>query len=119
MKSTKKRVWKVIVVLFVLANLGGAVFAIAEPLHAILHLALAFGAYIGWRAMTKWQTEGPAPEDNLETGTKKPLGTGIEYLQQSVDAIAIEVERIGEAQRFNEKLRAERGEKPSPPDEQA
>jgi len=32
----------------------------------------------------------------------------MEYLQQSVDAIALEVERIGEKQRFNEKLRAER-----------
>jgi hypothetical protein len=31
-----------------------------------------------------------------------------------VDAIALEVERIGEAQRFNEKLRAER-EAISPP----
>ena len=31
-------------------------------------------------------------------------------LQQSVDAIALEVERIGEAQRFNTKLQAERNE---------
>jgi len=36
----------------------------------------------------------------------------IDYLQQSVDAVALEVERIGEAQRFNDKLRAERGETP-------
>lgn len=121
MKATKTRVWKVIVVLFVLANVGGAVFAIAlaQPLHAILHVALSFGAYLGWRRITQGKTEGPAPTDNLKPGTNEPLGTGIEYLQQSVDAIAIEVERIGEAQRFNEKLRAERGEKPAPPDEQA
>ena len=33
-----------------------------------------------------------------------------EQLQQSVDAIAVEVERIAEAQRFSAKLLAERGE---------
>jgi hypothetical protein len=41
-------------------------------------------------------------------------GTGahklqLEQLQQSVDAIAVEVERIAEAQRFSAKLLAERG----------
>jgi hypothetical protein len=34
----------------------------------------------------------------------------LEHLQQSVDAIAIEVERIAEAQRFTAKLLAERGD---------
>ncbi|HJP59121.1 MAG TPA: hypothetical protein VJ865_03960 [Gemmatimonadaceae bacterium] len=33
-----------------------------------------------------------------------------DQLQQSVDAIAVEVERIAEAQRFSAKLLAERGE---------
>jgi hypothetical protein len=49
---------------------------------------------------------------------KKPKileGTGahnlqLEQLQQSVDAIAVEVERIAEAQRFSAKLLAERGD---------
>ena len=34
----------------------------------------------------------------------------LEHLQQSVDSIAIEVERIAEAQRFTTKLLAERAE---------
>ena len=34
----------------------------------------------------------------------------LDQLQQSVDAIAVEVERIAEAQRFSAKLLAERGE---------
>ena len=34
----------------------------------------------------------------------------LEQLQQSVDAIAVEVERIAEAQRFSAKLLAERSE---------
>ena len=39
----------------------------------------------------------------------------LEHLQQSIDAIAIEVERIAEAQRFSAKLLADRGEKVSLP----
>ena len=38
-----------------------------------------------------------------------------EQLQQSVDAIAVEVERIAEAQRFSAKLLAERSETPTLP----
>jgi hypothetical protein len=38
-----------------------------------------------------------------------------DQLQQSVDAIAVEVERIAEAQRFSARLLAERGETPSLP----
>jgi hypothetical protein len=38
-----------------------------------------------------------------------------DQLQQSVDAIAVEVERIAEAQRFSAKLLAERSETPALP----
>jgi len=38
-----------------------------------------------------------------------------EQLQQSVDAIAVEVERIAEAQRFSARLLAERSETPPLP----
>lgn len=38
-----------------------------------------------------------------------------DQLQQSVDAIAVEVERIAEAQRFSAKLLAERSETPPLP----
>jgi len=51
---------------------------------------------------------------------KKPVSRGLpnmlgvqerfDQLQQSVDAIAVEVERIAEAQRFSAKLLAERSE---------
>jgi hypothetical protein len=38
-----------------------------------------------------------------------------DQLQQSVDAIAVEVERIAEAQRFSARLLAERSETPTLP----
>jgi hypothetical protein len=37
-----------------------------------------------------------------------PTDDRLEQLQQSIDAVALETERIGEAQRFAEKLRAEK-----------
>ena len=39
-----------------------------------------------------------------------PSDQRLEHLQESVDAIAVEVERIAEAQRFSAKLLAERTE---------
>jgi hypothetical protein len=39
-----------------------------------------------------------------------PSDDRLEHLQESVDAIAVEVERIAEAQRFSAKLLAERPE---------
>jgi hypothetical protein len=39
----------------------------------------------------------------------------LDQLQQSVDAIAVEVERIAEAQRFSAKLLAERSDMPALP----
>ena len=45
---------------------------------------------------------------NIKVGDAQNLQ--LEQLQQSVDAIAVEVERIAEAQRFSAKLLAERAE---------
>ena len=42
-----------------------------------------------------------------------PSDDRLEHLQQSVDAIAVEVERIAEAQRFSAKLLAGRADDPS------
>ncbi|HET9796639.1 MAG TPA: hypothetical protein VFP90_01555 [Gemmatimonadaceae bacterium] len=39
----------------------------------------------------------------------------LDQLQQAVDAIAVEVERIAEAQRFTARLEAERGERQALP----
>ena len=43
-------------------------------------------------------------------GISEPQSLQLEQLQQSVDAIAVEVERIAEAQRFSAKLLAERAD---------
>ena len=65
-------------------------------------LALVYVASRFALAAARVKERGPA---RLDDGT-------LEQLQQSVDSIAIEVERIAEAQRFTAKLAAERSEAP-------
>lgn len=97
--------WRVVAALFTVINLAGAGYAIAraEGLHAGGHVVLAMlGAYALWRlaSITEWRSVSP----------ELPVDDRLDHLQQSVDAVAIEVERIGEAQRFSTKLQAERAE---------
>ena len=62
--------------------------------------SLAAIAVAAFRAMARTKRlQPPAQNDDR-----------LEHLQQSVDAIAIEVERIAEAQRFSAKLSAGRSE---------
>ena len=98
-------VWKVVAVVFTVVNLVGLGMALAveEQMHAGIHAALsALGAYALWwlsnRGARQVATSGTLEEQRLEA------------LQQSVDAVALEVERIGEAQRFHAKLQAEKNE---------
>jgi hypothetical protein len=61
--------------------------------------SLATVAVLAFRAMARTRRMPPPVQDDR-----------LEHLQQSVDAIAIEVERIAEAQRFSAKLAAGRPE---------
>jgi hypothetical protein len=95
--------WLVAATLFTLGNAAGVGWAIArgETSHALLHVGLMIlGLYLEWLADAPPQPRGqvtlPAAEARLE------------QLQQSMDSIAVEVERIGEAQRFSVKQAAER-----------
>jgi len=103
--SRPSKKWRVAAAAFILINLGGAGYAAAmgEWVHAATHVGLLIGGYLMW-PLVPGAREEDLPQAELSDGR-------IEYLQQSVDAIALEVERIGEAQRFNEKLQAERVEK--------
>jgi len=92
--------------IFNLINLGGFIYAVAmgEPLHAAIHVVLlAAGAYVMWRL---------APSvDQRELPGARETAASLDHLQESVDAIALEVERISEAQRFEAKLLNERIQK--------
>ena len=101
--------WRIAGVTFAVVNAGGAAFAFArgEMMHGSVHLALLLATFGVWQVVSPRASQG-------EQASVPRLDSEIETLQHSVDAIALEVERIGEAQRFNEKLRAER-EAISPP----
>lgn len=99
------------VAVFALVQVAGGGYAIGmgERRHAAVHgvlLVVAAVAAITWLLATRTARRETS---RLPEGDQR-----IDYLQQSIDAVALEVERIGEAQRFNEKLRAERGETPPP-----
>ncbi len=97
------RAWLVVAVLFSAVNLAGAAYAAAmrEGPHAALHVALLLPGLLGM-----WKLRGAV---RRSPGIATPaVDERIEYLQQSVDAVALEVERLGEKQRFDEKLREKR-----------
>ena len=97
--------WLAAATLFTAGNLAGAVYAalVGEPLHSGAHVALMLlGLYWAWRLLTRAGGHG---QPSVPLSDER-----VEALQQSVDAVALEVERIGEAQRFRDKLQAERVE---------
>ena len=103
--SRGRGVWKAAAVVFTVVNLIGIGMAVAaqEQMHTGIHVALSLlGAYAVWRLFDRRAVFEPTTDELAEPR--------LEALQQSVDAIALEVERIGEAQRFNAKLQAEQNE---------
>ena len=125
--TRRVKLWRAAAVLFGIVNLAGMGFALAmdEMMHAMAHAFLLFlglGAYLMWKAVTTWaatpsgdQLSQASPRPSSDRDSTPKLGDQrIDYLQRSIDALAVEVERIGEAQRFRDKLHSEPGEAPPP-----
>jgi hypothetical protein len=107
----RSKLWRVLVGLYIVVNAGGAVYAAAagEPLHAGVHAGLLLGAYLIWLARSRAgrrQGSHPAPQHELSDR--------LAVLEQSLDAVAIEIERIGEGQRFMTRFYAEHGAAQAP-----
>jgi hypothetical protein len=98
----------VAVALFTVVNVGGAVVAIlsGEALHAAVHVGLLVATYVAWQLVSRRR---PLQLPHAQSADER-----LERLQQSLDAIALDVERIGEAQRYAIKVVAERA-RSSPP----
>ncbi|MFN2637581.1 MAG: hypothetical protein ABR585_11175 [Gemmatimonadaceae bacterium] len=92
--------WRAAAAIFVFINVAGFGYAVAmdEPAHAAGHAAVLVATYLAW-LLGPWRRRKEPARPELSDPR-------VEYLQQSVDAIALEVERLGEAHRFSEKLRA-------------
>jgi hypothetical protein len=100
--------WRIAAVAFVLINAGGAAYAVSmgEWEHAAVHFGLLIGGYLMWPLVPGSRRDEPPQADVADER--------LNYQQQSVDAVALEVERFGEAQRYSEKLRAERAASVTP-----
>ena len=103
-KSSK--FWRVAAVAFVVINVGGAIYAavMGEGMHAMVHVGLLLGGYAAWQFFPQKRT--------VELATGEIDETRLDSLQESVDSIALNVERMGEAQRFHEKLLKDRAARP-------
>lgn len=105
--TRRPRLWLVVASIFTFINLVGAPFALAagEGPHAAVHVVLlVVGAYFVWRLVPRVRQQHQQQPGALQADER------LENLQQSVDAIALEVERIGEAQRYTVKLAAKQAE---------
>jgi len=106
--SVRSMVWRVVVVLFLLVNLGGAIYAAirGEVPHATMHVALfVAGLLLVWWFATRG--EPVALREMAAAARPGQLDDRLIHLEQSVEAVAIEVERIGEGQRFVARLLTE------------
>jgi hypothetical protein len=101
--------------LSVLVNGAGAVYALLnrEWMHGGSHVVL-FALTVYLIAIFRSRAVRTVDESAWAAGEQlPPVAPGdarMEQLQQSVDAIAVEVERIGEAQRWSAKLQAKQDE---------
>ena len=117
MTQQRAKLWLVVTSLFTLINIGGAGVAAVtgEVLHTVAHVGLALlGAYFVWRLAPRARGQQMQGQQILAEQEAVPR---LERLQESLDAIGLEVERIGEAQRFTTKLVVERANAapPKPP----
>ena len=65
--------------------------------------------------LTVWLVKSLKKVESRQESPNPLYEERLDQLQNSVDAIAVEVERIAEAQRFSAKLLAERSETPALP----
>jgi hypothetical protein len=107
------RVWRAAATAFIVINLVGGLYAAAmgESTHAAVHavlLILGIAAYSVFRVR-------PARSDSDATALPTETTERLKHLEQSVDALAIGVERVGEAQRYQTKILDEKAKAAKPP----
>src|SRR5688572_12040852 len=93
----RSRLARAFLVIYSLANLGGAIYAaaIGEGGHAMLHVALLLP--VVWLVVLR-NAKRPGP-DAVRAPSDARFPGRLTNLEQSIDAVAIEVERLVEGQR--------------------
>ena len=108
MKNTST-FWRIAAIGFTVINVAGLIYAaiVGEPRHAVLHVVLLGGGFLAWQFVPR---TGASPAAAAGAPVNERV---LDSLQESIDAIALNVERIGEDQRFQAKLVKERIDKSS------
>ncbi|HEX6576419.1 MAG TPA: hypothetical protein VF042_15740 [Gemmatimonadaceae bacterium] len=103
------KLWKILAVAFVAVNLISAPYHVmmGEWTTAFIHVAVLVGGFLAYHFVKDWNSDEPEPVAQLNPEAR------LDSLQSAIDSIALNVERIGEAQRYQEKLVKERGERSS------
>lgn len=99
--SRRSKRWLAVAAIFTVGNLAGGVVAAAqgELVHASVHAGLMIlGAVFVWLLASRRDTS--SLERAASAAELSQLGDRLTMIQQSIDSIGIEVERIGEGQRF-------------------
>jgi hypothetical protein len=117
----RSRIWTAVAAIFTVVNVAGAVMAAmqSEAIHTGVHVLLSLiGAYFVWRlAPRRSGSDAELVEQQLSSAAAPPMSPDLTnrltHLEQAVDAVAIEVERIGEGQRFITRSFVEREQVPT------
>ncbi|MGK2962225.1 MAG: hypothetical protein ACSLFK_08775 [Gemmatimonadaceae bacterium] len=96
--------WRVAAAVFAVGNAASAVYhvAIGEIGPATVHAGLAVGTLVFWQSVFQRKSKPDYSADSQQVDSR------LDNLQHSLDAIAVEVERLGEGQRFAQKILAGR-----------
>jgi hypothetical protein len=100
--SRRSKRWLAAAAIFTVGNLAGGVVAAAqgELIHASVHAGLMLlGAVFVWLLASRRDTSSIERTASVAAELSR-VGDRLTQIQQSIDAIGIEVERIGEGQRF-------------------
>lgn len=105
--------WLIVAGVYAFINVGGLVYAAMEGEggHALVHVVLlvAGAVFMAWK-LRPGSARGQLSDDSLS-------GRQLDELQRSVDALAVSVERVGEAQRYTAKLAQEQAKLQRKPEE--
>ena len=102
--SRRATIWLAVAVIFILGNIAGGIYAAAqgEAMHAGLHAVLTLAGLLAAMVLGRGRTLNAAyaGAGGATSASSNEITDRLSQLEHSVDAVAIEVERIGEGQRF-------------------
>ncbi len=114
----RSMIWLVLALIFTIGNVAGIAWAasMGELRHAMTHVALAIaGAWLTWELIARRRNDDTTVLGSPARASSGELGSRLTHLEQSLDAIALEVERVGEGQRYMTRVYSERERKADQP----